>query len=351
MRDLARSWAECQFGFAVGAECLDERTTGMETAPRRRVDRVGRIAGQRRGLGAPVGVHRRHRRQQRLGIRVAGPLVDVVDGADFDDLSEIHDQHAVGDILHHIQIMGDEDIRESQLPLQIQEQVENLRLDRFVERGNRFIEDQQPGLQGQGTGDIHPLALSAGKLMRVAADELSRIQSHLAQNVVGARARPVRRGAVDLGTEGDGVLDRKPGIERGIGILEHHLHLPAQLPEIQAVAAADGLPVEGNSAGVGADQMHQESRGGRLAAARLADDSQHLARTDRKTDVVDRLNLRHGTVQDAAVDGKIFTQTVDHQKITQRRGRGLGGAGLGGIHDVRLIAGRPSRCAVHRSAN
>ena len=109
MCNPARCRANGQLGFAGGADRLGERATGMETAPRRRIDRVRWIAGKGGGLDTPVGVHRRHRRQQRLGIGMEGPLVDVVDGADLDNLSEIHDQHAVADILHHIQIMGDEE--------------------------------------------------------------------------------------------------------------------------------------------------------------------------------------------------------------------------------------------------
>ena len=97
--------------------------------------------------------------------------------------------------------------------------------------------------------------------MRIAADELSRIQPYLPQYIARAGARLVRWGAVDLWTKGDSFLNWQPGIERGIGILEHHLHLAPHLTEFQAITIADGLPVEGDLAGIGFDQMHQQSRG------------------------------------------------------------------------------------------
>ena len=51
--------------------------------------------------------------------------------------------------------------------LQIGQQVEDLRLDRHVERGRRLVGDQQLGVVGQRHRDHHPLALAAGQLVRI----------------------------------------------------------------------------------------------------------------------------------------------------------------------------------------
>ena len=52
--------------------------------------------------------------------------------------------------------------------LQVLQQVDDLRLDRHVERGDRLVGHQQLGAQGERPGDADALALAAGELVRVA---------------------------------------------------------------------------------------------------------------------------------------------------------------------------------------
>ena len=59
--------------------------------------------------------------------------------------------------------------------LQVLQKFEDLRLHGDVERGRRLIGDQKIGTIGQRHGDHHPLALSAGELMRIGAEPLRRI--------------------------------------------------------------------------------------------------------------------------------------------------------------------------------
>ena len=49
-------------------------------------------------------------------------------------------------------------------------QVENLRLNRDVERGGRLVGDEQLRLARQRHRDHHPLAHPAGELMRIIVD-------------------------------------------------------------------------------------------------------------------------------------------------------------------------------------
>ena len=65
-------------------------------------------------------------------------------------------------------VVGDEEVGEAELVLQVGEQVDDLRLDRDVEGGDRLVGDDQLRLQRQGAGDPDPLALAAGELVRVA---------------------------------------------------------------------------------------------------------------------------------------------------------------------------------------
>jgi len=62
-------------------------------------------------------------------------------------------EHAIADVAHHVEIVADEEIGQPEFALQIDQQIEHLRLDRLVQRGDRFIEDHQPRRQRQRAGD------------------------------------------------------------------------------------------------------------------------------------------------------------------------------------------------------
>ena len=58
-----------------------------------------------------------------------------------DDAPEIHDGHLDRDVPHHRQIMGDEQIGQAQLLLQVLQQVDDLALDGDIERRYRLVAD------------------------------------------------------------------------------------------------------------------------------------------------------------------------------------------------------------------
>ena len=65
--------------------------------------------------------------------------------------------------------MGDEEIGQAELLLQVLQQVDHLRLDRDVERRDRLVADDQLGLDRERAGDADALALAAGEFVREAA--------------------------------------------------------------------------------------------------------------------------------------------------------------------------------------
>src|SRR5712691_2128716 len=264
--------------------------TRFEAAARRRVDGIGRIARQRRLLATAVGVHRRHGTEQRARIGMPRAGVDALHGTQLDDLAEIHDEDAVADVLHAIEVMRDEDIGERKVALEIDEQVEHLNLDRLVERGNRLVEDDELRLERQGAGDIDALALAARKLVRIARGKQCRIEADHGEDF--SRALPGRRpaDAVHARPIGDGVLDGAAGIERGIAVLEDHLHLSSQVAHVHVAGRPDSPAREGDGAGIGRQQLDEKARRRRLAAARFADDAEGLAAAHAERDIVDRLD-------------------------------------------------------------
>src|SRR5206468_8593379 len=63
----------------------------------------------------------------------------------FDDLADIHHRYAVADMPNHAEVVCDEQVSQIELFLQLAEEVEDLRLDRHIQRGHRFIANDQLG--------------------------------------------------------------------------------------------------------------------------------------------------------------------------------------------------------------
>ena len=121
---------------------------------------------------------------------------------------------------------------------------------------------------------------------------------------------------------GDALRHGHARVQRGVAVLEHHLHLPAHGVHRDAVAVADRIAVEHHVAGVGLDQPHQQPRGGGLAAAGFADDAEGLALADGEGDVVHRLHGRDLAVQQAAAHREVLAQVVRPAAVAARGRRG-----------------------------
>jgi len=74
-----------------------------------------------------------------------------------------HHDHLLGQLPHDREVVADQQVADAGRVPDVGEQVQHLRLDRHVERGDRLIEDQHLRLGGQRPGDRHPLPLPAGQ--------------------------------------------------------------------------------------------------------------------------------------------------------------------------------------------
>ena len=98
----------------------------------------------------------------------------------------------------HRQVVGDEHIAEPQLILKVEKEVENLRLHRKVERGDRLVAYDQRGLQRQGAGDPDPLPLTTGELRRQPPRQ-RRVHADLGEQLLGSWPAVLRSmDAVDI---------------------------------------------------------------------------------------------------------------------------------------------------------
>ena len=66
----------------------------------------------------------------------------------------IHHHDALGDFGDHAEIVGDQHDRRADAALEVQHQLEDLRLDRDVERRGRLVGDQSFGLQASAIAII-----------------------------------------------------------------------------------------------------------------------------------------------------------------------------------------------------
>ena len=190
--------------------------------------------------------------------------------------------------------MRDQDDRGAELLLQFQDQIEDLRLDRHVQRGRRLVGDQHPRVAGERHRDHRPLPHAAGELVRVFARPLCRLGDfdelqHLDGFLVGGGLREI---LVQPQRFGDLVADRQHRVERGHRLLKDHRNVVAadiahfvfvelqQVFPLQRDRAADDL-----SWRIG-DQPHDRQRRHRLAAAGFADYCQGLAAPQRERDVI-----------------------------------------------------------------
>jgi len=113
------------FRFFKGASLHGIGASRPEPAP------GGRIDGRRNiplkddspGLPGDLGIRNGNRRQEGLGVGMQGIVVEFVAIGDFHQFPQIHDPDAVGDVLDHGKIVGDEKISESQLLLQVLQQL------------------------------------------------------------------------------------------------------------------------------------------------------------------------------------------------------------------------------------
>src|SRR3954452_20479556 len=146
-------------------------------------------AGYRR-----AGSGRRNGRQQRAGVVPLGIVEQLLGGPVLDRLTIPHHEHVVAHPLDDRQVVPDEQVGQTQLSLQLCEQVEYARLDRDIQRRRRLVEDQKVWFGGEGAGDADALTLTAGQLVRVArrercrkADELEKFAHPLLARLLAVR--------------------------------------------------------------------------------------------------------------------------------------------------------------------
>ena len=294
-----------QVGPFDAAQLVGVGTAGVEPAAAGRVHGAGHLAGEQRPLFVPQrGVGLGHRLQQEAGVGMAGTAVQLLGGRHLAEAPQEHHDHPVGQVAHHVEIVGDEQVRQPPLLLQIAQQVQNLCLYGHVQRAHRLVADDEFGIQRQRPGDADALPLAAGKLVGVAVEQLlanahllhQRLDHLHALGAVLAHAMGVQRLQ-------DDVPHLHAGVQGGVGILEDHLYAPPKLAELLPLIPGQVLAPEPHRAGGGRDQIDQQLAQGGLAAAGFPHQPQGLPLVDGEG------HVRHG------VHGTVFHREFLHQAL------------------------------------
>ena len=205
---------------------------GVELAAGRRVGRGRDGALQHHALALDSRVRDGNGREQRLGVGVQRVGKNVVGLAVLHQIAQVHNADSVGDMLDDGQIVGDEKIRQVALFLQGFQQVDDLRLNGDVQRGDRLVADDELGVQGQRTGNADTLALAAGELVRIAGLVVG-LQAAVVHDLVNIVIELVLRHKVVLAHGlADDLADGQTRGQAGERVLEDDLHLGAQLTHL-----------------------------------------------------------------------------------------------------------------------
>jgi hypothetical protein len=190
-----------------------------------------------------------------------------------------------------------EQIGQPVISLQILQQVENLRLDRNVERRNRLVAYDEVGLHRQRTGNTDSLALAARELVGIATSMLLS-KSDLLEQVGDAYSgrRPLGQ-PMDTESLPDDCTDRQPGVERRIRVLKNDLHATSKAAELDRTKGQHIRAVELNLSRRRLDETQRAPTSGRFTTSRFPDKCQSLAAIQRECDSVHGAYGATGTKQ------------------------------------------------------
>jgi hypothetical protein len=114
-------------GLHFGTDRYAKPASGVETASGGRIDRARHVSFQDDPGTLSRGVGDRNGTEERFSIRVQGAFVDSFLVPDLHNLSQVHDSHTIGDMLHHGEVVRYEQVRKAVLLLQVFQKIQNLR--------------------------------------------------------------------------------------------------------------------------------------------------------------------------------------------------------------------------------
>jgi hypothetical protein len=204
---------------------------------------------------------------------------------------------------HHPQIMADEDIADPIAALQIAQQLDDLHLNRHIQRAGRLIQHHQFRPQDHRPGNGDTLTLPARKLMRIARHGPG-IEPDLGHDLGHHRA-PVAAlvEPVHIQPLGNDLPDRHARRQAAERVLEDDLQIRAQVAQRRRLQALDFAAQKQDRAVTG-DQPQDGQRQRGLARTRFTDNPQGLTGAHRQGCGIHRLHMANCAPHQPALDRK-----------------------------------------------
>ncbi len=231
------------------------------------------------------------------------------------DLPQIHHGHATADVFDQPQIVRDEQVRQLEPLLQIEEQRDDLGLNRDVQRRHGLVGDHQRRAQRNRPRNANPLPLTAAELVGITRQVRALESDQLEQFLDAGPPLEFRPEPMDDQRFLDDVADPHARVERGVRVLKDDLHVAPRRPQPRAREGEHVFVPEPDRAGGRFDQPEDAATGGALAATGLPDQTEHLSFVDRKAHIVDGLDDRRRGEEALA------TNEVLHEPMHVEQGR------------------------------
>ncbi len=268
----------------------------------------------------------RHRRDEQLGVGVLGVVQNFVHLTPLHHVAHIHHRQILGHVASGGDIVGDIEHGDAELVLHLLHQVEDADANGDVEHGGGLVRQHHFRLHRQVAGDVDPLALAAGELVRVLGRRrLGRGQPHFFQQGVDHLRQIffVDHLAVQQQGTGDVVVDGVGRVQWTERVLPYHLHTLAIVEQGGALVEFLQIPAAIEDA-TGAQLVHlgDDLGDGALAGTRFTHHRQGTTSVQVEGDVGEGPHL--ATLDGIGVDGEVLVEVLDFDD---------GGIGVGDLHD------------------
>ena len=247
-------------------------TSGVEGTAGGRVHWRRHVSREDNAAAFCVGIDDRNGRYERLGVRMPGLTNNCLRVGNFDNLAQVHHHYPAADMLHYRQVMGDEQISNAALLLQVLQEIDDLSLNRHIQGTNRFVTNYHFGVNRKGTGNADALSLASAEFVRIAL-RINRVEPDGAQQFRNTSASSHRGFGELMNVQGfaDDVIDGEPGVQRSIGILKDHLQSPAFCTQFFWIKPGQIFVFENDRAGSWLGQPNYGAAQGCFTAATLPD--------------------------------------------------------------------------------
>ena len=117
--------------------------TGVELTTGRRVNGAGNIPAQNNTVHLHIGVGNGYGGEQRFRVRMHRILENILRRTVLHHTAQIHNPDIIGNMFNDGQVVRNKDIGQAHFLLQIAQKVDDLRLNRNVERRHGFVANDE----------------------------------------------------------------------------------------------------------------------------------------------------------------------------------------------------------------